>query len=660
MKLINYGNGKLELFHEAWPPGKENPSSDSEPDMGDPGRSAKRRRIEQHAQDYLKSRPIFIMSALLKGPFNSEWTNPWRDAKTSDTSGARSKSNASARAGGSRVGSTVLAKTHQHGSKNSQLRKRAKVSKKTAFSKELGTTVPEPSVKRSSKNRTVSLGSNKTQDAKGEQMHDTVEPVVPGRPFRRLEQAKNSNGTLLANEPDRLAQDQNHQSNASITIGFTPINVRTDTYRPKDLSPLSCASKSGELDTRHLQRPGASAQVIDLNSERDDERLSHKINRNLEALQSTEDARKSEVSQDGVSHQSAREAAFRCTQSGTASRIKNGSISRKNQRRTLPASNPNQAVMKCDTSSPFVFQRRTEINRDDGSHQAPLNHKDIQASDQGQILQTAPALEVSCGEDWAIIQQFTNSILPVQPPDTTPSKKISTHIRNVLRTSGASILSDPDNVEAQAVEINDGQPPISPIQFKQPNPKKLVSETVPPDPPSATASCPTDINSQIGLRLTQRALEDTLISPAELHNTPHNDVVATPSIPPYIPPADSTRKITLTGPHISTQDVLTGVSPFAFNTIRKPGLIPQGRNNEVRPEGRDMPLTENPAQESGGRDATSRESRSPGTVAEASTGVNGLDGSFDLNEAIEDFSVFLRDSIEFEGRTAEKAVNGGG
>ncbi|KAL9097007.1 MAG: hypothetical protein Q9165_000971 [Trypethelium subeluteriae] len=600
------------------------------------------------------------MSALLKGPFNSEWTNPWRNVKISATSGTRSKSNALARAGGSRTGSSTLANTHMDVSRKSQLQKRARNSRRTALSKERDASIPEPSRKRLSKNHTVSLGPNKTQDVNGEQRHDTVEPVVPGRPFGHLEQAERSNGTFLATEPDLLAQEQNHQSNASITIGFTPINVQNDRSRPAEMSSLLCVSKSGELDARHLQRSGAPARAIDRSMEKEAEHLSHKINENFEAIQPAENAQKSAISKDRVSHQSALDAAFKCTPLGFVSRTKNGSISRKNQRRILPASNPDQVVTRCETSSPFVFQRRIELVKDDGSQQARLNQEDVQASDQGQMLQTAPALEVSFGEDWAVIQQFTNSILPVQAPDTTPSKKISTHIRNVLRTSGASILSNLDDIEAQTVEANDGQPLGTWMQLEQPNPKKLVSEIAPPDPTSATASHSMNVSSQAGLRPAQRALGNTLISPAKLHDTPHNGVIATPSVAPHIPPVDSTRRITLTGPYMSTQDVFAGVSPSALNTIRKPGLSLQDRNDDARPDKPNIPLIEKPAQDSGGRDASGQESGSSGTIAEANTEAKVLDGSFDLNEAIEDIGVFLQDSIKWNGRTAENAVNEGG
>lgn len=55
--------------------------SGSEDDLDEAARASKRRRIERHAQDYLKGQPPFIFSASLKGPFNKKWTNPWKRVK---------------------------------------------------------------------------------------------------------------------------------------------------------------------------------------------------------------------------------------------------------------------------------------------------------------------------------------------------------------------------------------------------------------------------------------------------------------------------------------------------------------------------------------------------------------------------------------------------
>ena len=98
MLLINYGKGELELFDEAPQPGNgANTASISEPDMGSQERAAKRIRIEQHARDYLLFRPVFIQSAFLKGPFTSDWVNPWNCPKKSTLPGGQSMPKSSAR-----------------------------------------------------------------------------------------------------------------------------------------------------------------------------------------------------------------------------------------------------------------------------------------------------------------------------------------------------------------------------------------------------------------------------------------------------------------------------------------------------------------------------------------------------------------------------------
>ncbi|KAI5306898.1 hypothetical protein KEM56_006548, partial [Ascosphaera pollenicola] len=51
--------------------------SDSDDDLSFGERAAKRRRIENIALDYLEGKPIFIMSASLRGPFENGWVNPW-------------------------------------------------------------------------------------------------------------------------------------------------------------------------------------------------------------------------------------------------------------------------------------------------------------------------------------------------------------------------------------------------------------------------------------------------------------------------------------------------------------------------------------------------------------------------------------------------------
>lgn len=53
----------------------------SEDELDEAARASKRRRIEKRAQDYLDGKPLYIFSASLRGPFDKNWTNPWKRAK---------------------------------------------------------------------------------------------------------------------------------------------------------------------------------------------------------------------------------------------------------------------------------------------------------------------------------------------------------------------------------------------------------------------------------------------------------------------------------------------------------------------------------------------------------------------------------------------------
>ncbi|OJD16950.1 hypothetical protein AJ78_02932 [Emergomyces pasteurianus Ep9510] len=55
--------------------------SDSDDGLHKAARNAKRRKIERLGQDYLEGKPLFILSASLKGPLDNGWINPWRRKK---------------------------------------------------------------------------------------------------------------------------------------------------------------------------------------------------------------------------------------------------------------------------------------------------------------------------------------------------------------------------------------------------------------------------------------------------------------------------------------------------------------------------------------------------------------------------------------------------
>ena len=52
--------------------------SDSDNELDEGARAAKRRRIEQLGKSYLEGKQLFILSAGLKGPFDGDWKNPWK------------------------------------------------------------------------------------------------------------------------------------------------------------------------------------------------------------------------------------------------------------------------------------------------------------------------------------------------------------------------------------------------------------------------------------------------------------------------------------------------------------------------------------------------------------------------------------------------------
>lgn len=60
------------------PPPCRSYGPDEDDDLEPEQRAAKRRRIEQNANDYLKGKELYISSAVLKGTFASNCANPWR------------------------------------------------------------------------------------------------------------------------------------------------------------------------------------------------------------------------------------------------------------------------------------------------------------------------------------------------------------------------------------------------------------------------------------------------------------------------------------------------------------------------------------------------------------------------------------------------------
>ncbi|KAJ5497422.1 hypothetical protein N7463_009409 [Penicillium fimorum] len=59
----------------------------SDDELDDATRAAKRQRVEKLAESYLQGKPLLILSASLRGPFNEGWTNTWKKTRTRGASG---------------------------------------------------------------------------------------------------------------------------------------------------------------------------------------------------------------------------------------------------------------------------------------------------------------------------------------------------------------------------------------------------------------------------------------------------------------------------------------------------------------------------------------------------------------------------------------------
>ncbi|CAI7661427.1 unnamed protein product [Penicillium palitans] len=57
----------------------------SDEELDDAARAAKRQRVEKLAESYLQGKPLLILSASLRGPFNDGWANPWKKNRTRGT-----------------------------------------------------------------------------------------------------------------------------------------------------------------------------------------------------------------------------------------------------------------------------------------------------------------------------------------------------------------------------------------------------------------------------------------------------------------------------------------------------------------------------------------------------------------------------------------------
>ncbi|KAE8377036.1 hypothetical protein BDV26DRAFT_264526 [Aspergillus bertholletiae] len=63
----------------------------SDDELNEEERAAQRRRIERLAESYLQGKPLFILSASLRGPFDNDWTNPWKTNRNKTIPPSRQK-----------------------------------------------------------------------------------------------------------------------------------------------------------------------------------------------------------------------------------------------------------------------------------------------------------------------------------------------------------------------------------------------------------------------------------------------------------------------------------------------------------------------------------------------------------------------------------------
>ncbi|KAB8238056.1 uncharacterized protein BDW43DRAFT_152432 [Aspergillus alliaceus] len=63
----------------------------SDDELNEEERAAQRRRIEKLAESYLQSKPLFILSASLRGPLDGGWVNPWKTDRRRNVPAGRNK-----------------------------------------------------------------------------------------------------------------------------------------------------------------------------------------------------------------------------------------------------------------------------------------------------------------------------------------------------------------------------------------------------------------------------------------------------------------------------------------------------------------------------------------------------------------------------------------
>ena len=439
-----------------------------------------------------------------------------------------------------------------------------------------------------------------------------------------------SRGLLVIDEKSPHAQSREDTNvelqriETDTVTGFTPVNARTSSYAYDGMSHQRRASRGIESVTRHEE-----SAIVDTVPQSHSDKENHTTGLNLleavEGCSTHQDAANSANATNRISQKVMREAALKCTRPATACSTKRRPISSKGQQRRRRASNPKQpisvAMLKpTEPPSPFVFQRRAGYHVDENPDQALPSTTYLPDECPSEPPQ------VSFGEDWAVVEHYTNCILPGTQPNTTPSKKVSNRIRKILRTSGASMQSTMDTSGNEAAKDNGKATTVETTSLANPNHTGSNSLN--------EASFPTDISTQAAMHLAHCGLQDTLISPTKPVMTPAPANRATAQ-------ADSQRRITLSGPPINTQDILADVSSFAFDTAQKLVDNDELFGNVVQLQS-PMSPTRTPQKERINGPA-SQQDNNPGT-REDGDAMGLLGESFNLSETIEDMSVYLKDS----------------
>ncbi|KAJ5811411.1 hypothetical protein N7474_007712 [Penicillium riverlandense] len=240
----------------------------SDDELDDDAGAAKRQRIERLAESYLEGKPLFILSASLRGPFDKDWVNPWRKNRKVGTSTGSTK--------GQTAGRVVQETDLQHARRREALTVNSRLFRQTAV------LPPSPSAQRrcsssrfksDRKTPTTALrqGERQVQLSPGKSRQVSVDEVdepffaVPTAPdwLKKDRQRMNflkfdppsSPTTKVAS---RKAEDKRRGPELS------PSRLRTPTAMPMNIQPQNHPPDTSAHSTRSAanvsQQPSASTK----------------------------------------------------------------------------------------------------------------------------------------------------------------------------------------------------------------------------------------------------------------------------------------------------------------------------------------------------------------------------------------------------------------